>query len=148
MDAGIEPGTDEVQPALLRRRDLQDHVRMVAGELRELRCEHHSGRQARCHQPDAAGRTVAKQGDLIERCTDVAQCWNETREELRSSFGGGYAARGPRQQTDTKPLFESPHRMAERRRRHAEPLAGSSKAAFLSHRQDRRQDAELITHHS
>ena len=98
----------------------------------------------------AAGccRLFAKPGDLIEGAADVGERRSDPGEELRSGFGRRDAARRPCQQTDAQPLLETAKRMAERRRGHAELLCRSGETAFLCHREERRQNAELVADHS
>ena len=45
MDAGVESCADEIDPSLLGRGQVDLDVRVVAGELAELRRQHHSGRE-------------------------------------------------------------------------------------------------------
>jgi len=72
VDAGVVPTGHEVHSALIRR-DIQQHVRIVARELPELRSPHRGGGQRRYEQAHASTRRVALPGDLAEGGTNIRE---------------------------------------------------------------------------
>jgi hypothetical protein len=107
LDAGVEAGGDEVDAAVVGG-DVENDLRVVAREPRELRDERDHRGTARQEQAHAAGRPVAEARHLLDRLVDVVECRLPPGEELLSCVGRSHAARGTRQQPDPHALFQAP----------------------------------------
>ena len=147
LDAGVEAGGDEVDTAVVGG-DVENDVGVVAREPRELRDERDHRGASRQQQAHAARRPVAEAGHLVDRLVDVVERRLQPGEELLSRLGRRHAARGARQQADPHPLFQAPDGVAQGRRGDPEAFRGPGEAAFLRHRHEGRQDAELVANHS
>jgi len=107
LDPGVEPRGDDVDRAVVGG-DVEDDVRVLAGETGESREEHHRRSDPRHDQAQPPGRPFPQAAHAVERRLDVAQCGTDLREELVSRFGGRDASRRPGQQADAEALLEAP----------------------------------------
>jgi hypothetical protein len=87
LDARIEPSRYEIDAAV-RPVHLENDLRIVARELRELRDEGDHCGAAGQQDAHVARRPVAEAGDLVERLVNVAECRPHPCEELRPASAG------------------------------------------------------------
>ena len=84
----------------------------------------------------------------FQRAVDLLDCRPQFLEETKTGIGHRYAARCAVQQPHPKALLELPHRVAERRGRHAEPRRRRSKAPLIGDSDERSQIGQVTTIHS
>ncbi|HEV2984934.1 MAG TPA: hypothetical protein VGX46_11110 [Vicinamibacterales bacterium] len=106
VDAGVETGADEIETALLGRREVEHDVRIIAGEFGQLRCEHHSGCHSRCHETHASRGLIAESGHLVQRPADIGERRSKTTDELLTGFSRRHTAGRSRQQANPDALLK------------------------------------------
>src|SRR3989442_13389665 len=136
MNAGVEARGDEVYAALIGRH-IEHDVRVSARKLPQLRCEHGGRGNGRHDQAHAARRPVTQPGNQVHSSPNVAERRAQTRDKLLSGMCRGHAARRSREQAYAKPLFQPPHRVADRRGRHPQTFRRPGKASLLRHGKER-----------
>ena len=126
---------------------VEDDVRVLPGELRQPREEHHRRGDPRHDHPQPSGRPLAQAADAVECDPDVAQRGTDLREELVSRLGGRDASRRAGQQANAEALLQAADRMAQGRGRDAEPNRGLREAALLGNGDEVRQHAGMVRDH-
>lgn len=114
VDAGVEAAGDQVAPDVVLAREVEYHVGIVAGELRQLRPQHRRQHDRRRDRADDAGRLRTEPAHVDERRLDVAEGRTELREQALSRVRGRDGARGPREEPQSEALLERAYRMADR----------------------------------
>jgi hypothetical protein len=144
VNARVETGRDEVAPSVVLARDVEDDVRIVAGERLELRTDdrrqHHGWRD----EADDARRTRAEPADLDERRGDALKRGTQLHEQALPRLGRRDGARRAREQPQTEALLERLHRVADRGAADAEPDGRPGEAALVGDHRKGAERAELV----
>ena len=93
VDAGVEASADQVRAAVPFGGDVQHHIGIVAGELREPGPDVHGDRYGRRQQADGAGRLRAQFADLGEHVLDLVERGTQPRQHTLARLRGHLAPR-------------------------------------------------------
>lgn len=97
---------------------------------------------------EQAAGPAADSADTVHPLGDVLQGGGRRFHQRLASFGQRNAARRAGEQRLADPLLDQAHRMADRRRAHAELSGGEREAAAPRNRDDDRQMAKQVSIHS
>lgn len=145
-DAGVETFANDVDETLIGKQ-LDGHVRIAFRHCRH-HGRHRQGDGDMGHvDPEQPGRTAADAADAVHAFGDVLKGRGRRLDQCLAGLGQRDAARRAGEQRLTDPLLDKTHRMADRRRAHAELRRGKREAAAPRDGDDDRQMAEQIAIH-
>ena len=111
-DAGVIPLLNDVDDGRVADQ-LDLHVGVATHEVEDQRAQDVINRRAGSIDPQGAGRRLAQPVQIGDRRSDVAERRGEPLVEPRPRLGGGDAARGPVQETQTEPALERGDALAQ-----------------------------------
>ena len=144
VDAGVEALRDQVGAAVAFGADVEHHIGVVAGELRELGPHDGCNRHRRRDEADRAGRLRTQSADVADCRRDPFERGTKLCEQALSRVRRRDAAGRAREEAQSQTLLERAYRVADRRSADAELESGIREAPLVRHHRERGEHGEIV----